>query len=275
MPSDVSFPEKVSRLKARDLSLAYGKKTIINGINLAIHDNEFSVIIGPNGCGKSTLLRAVSRSMQPQHGEVQLDGINIHRYKPKAVAREVSLLTQGAVVTEALTIYDLVSRGRYAYQTFLRQWSETDERVVKEALQAVDLWDMSEKLVSELSGGQRQRAWFAMTLAQQTPIILLDEPTTYLDISHQVEILNLCQCLHQQGKTLVLVLHDINLALRYATRLIMMKNGYIYAEGKPEEIITEQSIAEVFGLACRIIRDPESSKPLIIPRYNGKVQSEE
>ncbi|WP_340609225.1 ABC transporter ATP-binding protein [Xenorhabdus bharatensis] len=270
MPSDVNSSVVTSRLKARNLSLAYGKKTIIEDINLAIHDNEFSVIIGPNGCGKSTLLRAISRSMQPQYGEIQLDGINIHRYKPKAVARELSLLTQGAVVAEALTIYDLVSRGRYAYQTFLRQWSEADERIVREALQAVDLWDMSEKFVSELSGGQRQRAWFAMTLAQQTPIILLDEPTTYLDISHQIEMLDLCQRLHQQGKTLVLVLHDINLALRYATRLIMMKSGHIYAEGKPEEIITEQSIVDVFGLACRIIRDPESDKPLIIPRYNGR-----
>ncbi|MCC8378237.1 ABC transporter ATP-binding protein [Xenorhabdus sp. PB30.3] len=271
MPSDANSPEVISRLKARSLSLAYGKKTIIEDINLAIHDNEFSVIIGPNGCGKSTLLRAISRSMHPQHGEIQLDGINIHRYKPKEVARELSLLTQGAIVTEALTIYDLVSRGRYAYQTFLRQWSETDERIVREALQAVDLWDMSERFISELSGGQRQRAWFAMTLAQQTPIILLDEPTTYLDISHQIEMLDLCQRLHQQGKTLVLVLHDINLALRYATRLIMMKNGHIYAEGKPEEIITEQSIADVFDLACRIIRDPESDKPLIIPRYYGRV----
>ncbi|REF28968.1 iron complex transport system ATP-binding protein [Xenorhabdus cabanillasii] len=271
MPSDENSPVMTSRLKALNLSLAYGKRTIIDGINIAIHDSEFSVIIGPNGCGKSTLLRAISRSMQPQQGEVQLDGINIHRYKPKAVARELSLLTQGAVITEALTIYDLVSRGRYAYQTFLRQWSEEDERIVNEALQAVDLWDMSQKLVSELSGGQRQRAWFAMTLAQQTPIILLDEPTTYLDISHQIEMLDLCQRLHQQGKTLVLVLHDINLALRYATRLIMMKNGQVYAEGKPEEIITEQSIADVFGLACCIIRDPESDKPLVIPRYNRRV----
>ncbi|MCP9268586.1 ABC transporter ATP-binding protein [Xenorhabdus sp. XENO-1] len=267
MSSDANSPVVTSRLKAHDLSLTYGKRTIIEGVNLAIHDSEFSVIIGSNGCGKSTLLRAISRNMQPQRGEVQLDGINIHRYKPKAVARELSLLTQGATVTEALTIYDLVARGRYAYQSFLRQWSAEDERVVNEALQAVDLDEMSQKLVSELSGGQRQRAWFAMTLAQQTPIILLDEPTTYLDITHQIELLDLCQRLHRQGKTLVLVLHDINLALRYASRLIMMKNGQIYAEGVPEEIVTEQSIADVFGLDCRIIRDPESDKPLIIPKY--------
>ncbi|KMJ46276.1 iron-enterobactin transporter ATP-binding protein [Xenorhabdus khoisanae] len=267
MSSDDHSPEMVSRLKAHDLSLAYGKRTIINGVNLAIHDGEFSVIIGPNGCGKSTLLRAISRSMQPQRGEVLLDGTNIHHHKPKSVARELSLLTQGAVVTEALTIYELVSRGRYPYQSFLRQWSAEDERVVNEALKAVDLWDMSHKLVSELSGGQRQRAWFAMTLAQQTPIILLDEPTTYLDISHQIELLDLCQGLHRQGKTLVLVLHDINLALRYASRLIMIKDGQVYAEGVPEEIVTVQNITDVFGLACRIIRDPESNKPLIIPKY--------
>ncbi|MDX7988362.1 ABC transporter ATP-binding protein [Xenorhabdus sp. 12] len=267
MSSDVNSSVTTSRLKVQDLSLAYGKKTIINGVNLAIHDGEFSVIIGPNGCGKSTLLRAISRSMQPQGGEVLLDGANIHRYKPKTVARELSLLTQGAAVTESLTIYDLVSRGRYPYQSFLRQWSPEDEKVVNEALKAVDLWDMSHKLVSELSGGQRQRAWFAMTLAQQTPIILLDEPTTYLDISHQIELLDLCQNLYRQGKTLVLVLHDINLALRYASRLIMMKDGQVYAEGVPEEVVTVQSIAEVFGLSCRIICDPESNKPLIIPKF--------
>ncbi|AOM40898.1 ABC transporter ATP-binding protein [Xenorhabdus hominickii] len=267
MPSDADTPMVTSRLKAHNLSLAYGKRIIIDGVNLAIHDGELTVIIGPNGCGKSTLLRAISRSMQPKGGEVLLDETNIHRYKPKVVARELSLLTQGAAVTEALTIYDLVSRGRYPYQSFLRQWSEEDENVVNDALKAVDLWDLSQKLVSELSGGQRQRAWFAMTLAQQTPIILLDEPTTYLDISHQIEVLDLCQQLHRQGKTLVLVLHDINLALRYASRLIMMKNGQVYSEGIPEEIVTVQNIADVFGLACRIIRDPESNKPLIIPKY--------
>ncbi|MDX7998417.1 ABC transporter ATP-binding protein [Xenorhabdus sp. Reich] len=268
MSSDAHSSVVISRLKAKDLSLAYGKRTIINGINLAIHDGEFSVIIGANGCGKSTLLRAISRSMKPQKGEILLDGTNIHRYKPKEVARELSLLTQGATITESLTVYDLVSRGRYPYQSFLRQWSAEDEQVVNEALKAVDLWEMSQKLISELSGGQRQRAWFAMTLAQQTPIILLDEPTTYLDISHQIELLDICQQLHRQGKTLVLVLHDINLALRYASRLIMMKDGQIYAEGVPEEVITIQSIEDVFGLACRIICDPESNKPLIIPKYN-------
>ncbi len=268
MSLDMNSPTSASRLTTQDLSLAYGKKTIVECLNIAIRDGEFSVIIGPNGCGKSTLLRAISRGITPQHGEILLDERNIRHYKPKAVARELSLLTQGAVITEALTVYDLVSRGRYAHQSFLRQWSAEDEQVVNEALHAVELQDMSHRLVSELSGGQRQRAWFAMTLAQQTPIVLLDEPTTYLDITHQIEMLDLCQRLHLQGKTLVLVLHDINLALRYASHLIMMKDGKIYAEGVPEEIINEQSIADVFGLPCRIICDPESGKPLIIPKYN-------
>ena len=267
MVSSTHSPLVASRLTARDISVGYGKKSIIKEVNIAIYDNEFSVIIGPNGCGKSTLLKTLSRIMQPQCGEIRLDGKDVFRAKPKWVARQLSLLAQGAVITEPLNIYELVSRGRYPYQSFLFQWSTEDERAVQDALKAVDLWPMAQKLVSELSGGQRQRVWFAMTLAQQTPIILLDEPTTYLDIAHQIEMLDLCQRLHQQGKTLVLVLHDINLALRYASRLIMMKEGQIYAEGKPEKIITEQNIKNVFGLPCRIISDPESGKPLIIPKY--------
>ncbi len=229
MVSSTHSPFVASRLTAHDVSVGYGKKSIIKDVNIAIYDNEFSVIIGPNGCGKSTLLKTFSRIMQPQSGEIRLDGNDVFHAKPKWVARQLSLLAQGAVITEPLTIYELVSRGRYPYQSFLLQWSAEDERAVHDALKAVDLWPMAQKLVSELSGGQRQRVWFAMTLAQQTPIILLDEPTTYLDIAHQIEMLDLCQCLHQQGKTLVLVLHDINLALRYASRLIMMKEGQIYA----------------------------------------------
>lgn len=267
MVSSTHSPLVASRLTARDVSVGYGKKSIIKEVNIAIYDNEFSVIIGPNGCGKSTLLKTFSRIMQPQCGEIRLDSKDVFHAKPKWVARQLSLLAQGAIITEPLTIYELVSRGRYPCQSFLFQWSTEDERAVQDALKAVELWPMAQKLVSELSGGQRQRVWFAMTLAQQTPIILLDEPTTYLDIAHQIEMLDLCQRLHQQGKTLVLVLHDINLALRYASRLIMMKEGQIYAEGKPEKIITEQNIKNVFGLPCRIISDPESGKPLIIPKY--------
>lgn len=268
MPLDMGSSNNPSRLKTQNLSVTYGKNTIIEDLNIAIPNGEFSVIIGQNGCGKSTLLRAISRGITPKYGQILLDERNIQHYKSKKVARELSLLAQGNTITEALTVYDLVSRGRYAHQSFFRQWSAEDEQVINNALYAVELQNMSQRLVSELSGGQRQRAWFAMTLAQQTPIILLDEPTTYLDITHQIEILDLCQRLHLQGKTLVLVLHDINLALRYASHLIMMKNGKIYAEGLPEEIINVQSIADVFGLSCCIICDPESGKPLIIPKYN-------
>ncbi|PKH22766.1 iron-enterobactin transporter ATP-binding protein [Enterobacterales bacterium CwR94] len=258
-----------SRLQARQLTLSYGERPIVEGVDLALRDGEFTVIIGPNGCGKSTLLRAFSRGLLPEKGEIHLDGENLHRYKPRRVARELSLLSQNASLTESLTVFDLVSRGRYPHQTFLRPWSAEDEQVVKAALSAVDLTAMAQRPVNALSGGQRQRAWFAMTLAQQTPIVLLDEPTTWLDIAHQIELLDLCRALHQQGKTLVMVLHDINQALRYATHLVMMKAGQIVAEGKPVDIVTEASMADVFGLKCRIIDDPETGKPLIIPRFSS------
>lgn len=259
--------EQAARLTARQLSLSYGSKRIISEMDFSLPQGEFTVIIGPNGCGKSTLLRALSRGMTPTQGEVLLDGVNIQQAKPKQVARELALLTQGPAMSDALTVYDLVSRGRYPHQTFFRQWSAQDEQVVAEALRAVDLQPLAQRMVAELSGGQRQRVWFAMTLAQQTPIVLLDEPTTYLDIAHQIELLDLCEQLHQQGKTLALVLHDLNLALRYASWLVMLKDGKIYAQGRPQQIVTEQSIYDVFGLACRIISDPESHKPLIIPLY--------
>ncbi|WP_455813604.1 ABC transporter ATP-binding protein [Pseudomonas graminis] len=256
-----------ARLVTRNLSLSWGSKRIISEMDFALPQGEFTVIIGPNGCGKSTLLRALSRGMTPSGGEVLLDGKNIQQEKPRQIARELALLTQGPTTGDALTVYDLVARGRYPHQTFFRQWSAEDERVVAQALQAVDLLPLAQRMVAELSGGQRQRVWFAMTLAQQTPIVLLDEPTTYLDIAHQIELLDLCEQLHQQGKTLALVLHDLNLALRYASWLVMMKEGAIYAQGLPQQIVTENSINEVFGLSCRIISDPESGKPLIIPRY--------
>ncbi|KOC91064.1 ABC transporter ATP-binding protein [Winslowiella iniecta] len=257
-----------SRLQARQLTLSYGAKPIVEQVDLALREGEFSVIIGPNGCGKSTLLRAFSRGMMPQSGEVLLDDINLHQHKPRQVARELALLSQSSLLTDTLSVFDLVSRGRYPHQSFLRPWSAQDEQVVNEALSAVDLSAMAQTPVQALSGGQRQRAWFAMTLAQQTPIILLDEPTTWLDIAHQIELLELCRGMHQQGKTLVMVLHDINQALRYATHLIMMKEGKIVAQGAPQAVVTEDSMAQVFGLDCRIIDDPESGKPLIIPRFS-------
>lgn len=258
------------RIMSQQLSLAWGKKNIIDKVNISIFNGELSVIIGPNGCGKSTLLRMLSRCITPSSGSVCLDFRDIQNYKSKEVARQLSLLTQGANISEALTVFDLVSRGRYAHQSFFKQWSTEDERIVRAAIAAVDLNEFEQQMIDKLSGGQRQRAWFAMTLAKHTPIILLDEPTTWLDIAHQIEMLDLCQQLHQQGKTLVLVLHDINQALRYASHLIMMKEGKIHSEGVPEQIVTEQSINSVFGLNCRIIRDPESGSPLIIPRYQQR-----
>jgi iron complex transport system ATP-binding protein len=238
---------------------------------VAIPDHSFTVIVGPNACGKSTLLRALSRMIRPTTGAVYLDGKLIHSYSSKEVARRLGLLPQTSIAPDGITVVDLVSRGRYPHQRFLRQWSREDERVVAEAMAATRVSDLADRLVDELSGGQRQRVWLAMVLAQQTPLLLLDEPTTFLDIAHQLDMLDLCAELHQErGHTLVAVLHDLNQACRYATHLIAMKDGAVVAQGDPQEIVTAELVAEVFGLPCQIIPDPETGTPMVVPSDRRK-----
>ena len=254
------------RLRARDVTIGYDARVISEGLTVDIPDNEFTVIIGPNACGKSTLLRSLARMLVPTAGAVLLDGQSISSLKSKEVARRLGLLPQSSVAPDGITVADLVARGRYPHQKLLRQWSRTDEQVVAEALAATGVNDLADRPVDELSGGQRQRVWIAMVLAQQTPLILLDEPTTYLDIAHQIEMLDLCADLHaEQGRTLVAVLHDLNHACRYATHLIAMRAGAVVATGRPSEIVTAQLVEDVFGLACRVIDDPETGTPLIVP----------
>ena len=255
-----------TRLTGRDLTLSYDQRVISRDLAVRIPDNSFTVIVGPNACGKSTLLRALSRTLKPARGNVLLDGQVISSYPAKEVARRLGLLPQSSIAPDGIGVADLVARGRFPHQSFLRQWSAQDEAVVAEAMAATGVSALAERSVDELSGGQRQRVWLAMVLAQQTPLLLLDEPTTYLDIAHQMDMLDLCADLHaEQGHTLVAVLHDLNHACRYATHLIVMKDGAIVAEGEPATVVTADLVEKVFGLPVRIVPDPETHTPLIVP----------
>ncbi|MDO3702898.1 ABC transporter ATP-binding protein [Micromonospora sp. C28SCA-DRY-2] len=254
------------RLSGEAMTLAYERRTVAQDLTVAVPDRSFTVIIGPNACGKSTLLRALARLLRPAAGAVLLDGEDIHRRSARSVARTLGLLPQSSIAPDGIGVAELVARGRYPHQRLLRQWSREDERIVTESMAATGVADLADRAVDELSGGQRQRVWIAMALAQQTPLLLLDEPTTYLDIAHQIEILDLCARLHEeQGRTLVAVLHDLNHAARYATHLIAMREGRVVAAGPPAEVVTAELVEEVFRLPCRVIDDPESGTPLVVP----------
>lgn len=256
----------MNRLSAEDVTLGYDQRVITEGLSVEIPDHSFTVIVGPNACGKSTLLRALSRMLKPTGGQVLLDGRSIHSMQAKKVARTLGLLPQSSIAPDGITVGDLVARGRYPHQGILRQWSAQDERVVLESMTSTGVAGLADRYVDELSGGQRQRVWIAMALAQETPLLLLDEPTTYLDIQHQIDVLDLCAELHEErGRTLVAVLHDLNHAARYATHLIAMREGEVVAEGPPSEIVTADLVRQVFGMSCQIIDDPESGTPLVVP----------
>ncbi|WP_027645030.1 ABC transporter ATP-binding protein [Salinispora oceanensis] len=255
-----------SRLRGSAMTLAYERRTISRELTVEIPDRSFTVVIGPNACGKSTLLRALSRLLQPSTGAVLLDGADIHRRPAREIAKTLGLLPQSSIAPDGIGVAELVSRGRYPHQGLLRQWSREDEAVVAESMAATGVTDLADRPVAELSGGQRQRVWLAMALAQQTPLLLLDEPTTYLDIAHQIEIMDLCARLHEEeGRTLVAVLHDLNQAARYATHLIAMRDGQVVATGPPQTVVTAALVEEVFGLPCRVIDDPETGTPLVVP----------
>ena len=262
--------DTVARLRGEALTLAYGKKTIAESLNVTIPDGHFTAISGPNGCGKSTLLRTLSRLMTPVHGHVYLDGEEIQRYASKEVARRVGLLAQNATTPGDISVQELVARGRYPHQPLFTRWRQEDEDAVQNAMQATGIVNLAGQSVDTLSGGQRQRAWIAMVLAQDTSIMLLDEPTTWLDISHQIDLLELLSELNRErGYTLAAVLHDLNQACRYATHLIALRDGKIVAEGAPKEIVTPALIEAVYGLRCMIIDDPVANTPLVVPLGRG------
>ncbi|MEM7796342.1 MAG: ABC transporter ATP-binding protein [Cyanobacteria bacterium P01_C01_bin.118] len=253
-------------LTTRKLTLAYDGNPIIEDLDLAILSGKITVLVGPNGCGKSTLLKGLGRLLKPQQGVVYLDSTSIFKLPTKKVAQQLGLLPQGPTAPEGLTVRELVAQGRYPYQTWLQQWSEDDEKEVEAALAITELQDFANRPVDSLSGGQRQRAWIAMTLAQNTQILLLDEPTTFLDLAHQIEVLDLLYDLNQrEGRTIVMVLHELNQACRYGDHLIAMKEGNVYAQGKPDNVMTETLVQDVFGLKCRIVNDPVAGTPLCIP----------
>ena len=254
------------RLVAEHISLGYGERLIVDDLDLSIPAGVVTTVIGPNGCGKSTLLRALSRLLKPRTGTVLLDGHDITTMRTREVARVLGMLPQAPVAPEGLTVADLVSRGRHPHQSWFRQWSSDDEDEVAIALDRTGIADLADRPIDELSGGQRQRAWISMALAQGTDILLLDEPTTYLDLAHSVEVLDLVDRLHSElGRTVVMVLHDLNLAVRYSDHLVVMKDGRVVASGVPSEVISVELLREVFDLDASVIDDPVSDRPLIVP----------
>ncbi|MEU2559057.1 ABC transporter ATP-binding protein [Streptomyces longispororuber] len=258
--------ETGARLSARELTLAYEDRTVVHALDLAIPDGRVTVVVGPNACGKSTTLRALGRLLKPKGGAVLLDGEELAKLPTRRIAQRIGLLPQTPVAPEAITVADLVARGRQPHQRWWQQWSDADERAVTEAMERTDVTALAERSVDELSGGQRQRVWIAMALAQETELLLLDEPTTYLDIAHQVEVLDLVRQLnHDRGRTVALVLHDLNQAARYADHLVAMKQGRVVAEGAPADVVTAELVRDVFGLECVVVPDPVTGSPLVVP----------
>lgn len=254
----------------RNLDLAYERRQVVTDLSVTLQDHAITALVGPNGCGKSTLLRGIARLVSPRSGEVLLDGADIAGLPSKALARRLGLLPQSPIAPEGLLVSDLVARGRYPHQNWLSQWSRADHDAVERALTLAGAQELRHRFVDELSGGQRQRVWIAMALAQETTTLLLDEPTTFLDIAYQLEVMELLLRLHsEEGRTVVVVLHDLNQACRYAHRLLALKDGRVVAHGPPAEIVDEALVREVFGIECRILEDPTSGTPLVVPLGRG------
>ncbi|MFC5907737.1 ABC transporter ATP-binding protein [Streptacidiphilus monticola] len=254
-------------LAAHALTLRYGGRPVVDGLDVALPEGKVTAIVGPNGCGKSTLLRGLSRLLAPAAGQVTLDGEDVQRLPAKALARRLGLLPQQPTAPEAVTVEGLVRLGRYPHQGMLGGWSPADQAAVERALELTGTGGLRDRLVDELSGGQRQRAWIALALAQETDLLLLDEPTTFLDLRHQLEVLDIVARLQaESGRTVAMVLHDLGQAARYADHLVVLTAGAVAAEGAPAEVLTAELVEEVFGVPCVVLPDPETATPLIVPR---------
>jgi iron complex transport system ATP-binding protein len=253
-------------LEVRDVVLGYGDRVVVDGVSVVIPQGRVTAVVGANACGKSTLLRGLARLLTPRGGQVLLDGHDVHALPTRDVARRLGLLPQSPTAPEGITVVDLVARGRTPHQRWWQQWSAADEAAVDDALAATDLVGLKDRLVDQLSGGQRQRAWLAMALAQQTEVLLLDEPTTFLDLAHQVDVLDLVADLNaRHGRTVVMVLHDLNQAARWAHHLVAMKDGQVVAEGPPGEVVTAGLVRDVLGLTCHVSPCPVTGAPMVVP----------
>ncbi|MEM9036699.1 MAG: ABC transporter ATP-binding protein [Actinomycetota bacterium] len=266
MNLDGSEEAEPVRLQADAVTLGYGDRTVVDELDLAVPTGRITAIVGANACGKSTLLRALSRLLVPERGRVVLDGDDLHNLPTKAVARKLGLLPQSPIAPEGIVVSDLVSRGRHPHQNWLGRWTTEDDEAIAEALDMTGTSELANRAVDELSGGQRQRVWIAMSLAQRTDLLLLDEPTTFLDVSHQVDVLDLLTDLNlERGTTIVMVLHELNIAARYSDFIVAMADGNIHAAGPPNEVVTEELVHSVFGIQSRIVPDPVSGSPMVVP----------
>ena len=254
-------------LRARALRAGYPGRVVVDGLDLAVPQRALTVVIGANACGKSTLLRTLARALRPLGGTVLLDGADVATVPSRRLARALGMLPQDPVAPEGLRVADLVGRGRHPHHGWFERWSAHDDEVVAEALAATGTTELADRHVDELSGGQRQRVWIAMALAQDPDVLLLDEPTTFLDLTHQLEVLDLLADLNaERGTTIVMVLHDLNLAARYADHLVVMADGAVLAEGGPAEVITPEVLRAAFRLEALVVPDPVTGAPLIVPR---------
>lgn len=263
-------------INAANLSLAYDDSTIIENLSATIQAGEVTTLVGPNGCGKSTLLRGFARLLKPKMGEVLLDGKAIHQLPTKELAKQLGILPQNPRAPEGLTVYELVAQGRYPHQGFFQQWSVEDEEITREAIATTNMIHFADRPLDTLSGGQRQRAWIAMALAQRTPMLLLDEPTTFLDIGYQLEVMELVEKLNRERQmTILLVLHDLNQAARYSDRMIVLREGAVFADGAPNEVLTADLLAEVFNVHASILHDPVTGTPLCVPQATVQAKLDE